>query len=201
MQLSWRMNYEYNRKSERRNYVCGCHSTDDCTPYNARINGRIIDIGNIPFCWCKKKPCVREPHFLCSINNWRQFHFVDLLFIVLGQDWSLMDEMWRVHDEISKFINAYAYVYDKDERFVASETLNTDDEIGILQDDISFIEERPIYEDYEDRIDYNDCYDQDYEDPTYDRYNGSYAQDEMGYSDDEIDEIFDGDPLAYWNID
>ena len=33
---------------------------------------------------------------------------------------------------------------------------------------------------------------------TYERYNGSYAQDEMGYSDDEIDTIFDGDPSAYW---
>lgn len=39
------------------------------------------------------------------------------------------------------------------------------------------------------------------EEPTYERYSGSYAQDEMGYSDDEIDTIFDGDPLAYWNID
>lgn len=39
------------------------------------------------------------------------------------------------------------------------------------------------------------------DEPTYDRYNGSYAQDEMGYSDDDIDTIFDGDPLAYWNID
>ena len=35
----------------------------------------------------------------------------------------------------------------------------------------------------------------------YGRYAGSYAQDEMGYSDDDIDTIFDGDPLAYWNID
>ena len=39
------------------------------------------------------------------------------------------------------------------------------------------------------------------ESPTYERYNGAYAQDEMGYSDDDIDTIFDGDPLAYWNID
>lgn len=39
------------------------------------------------------------------------------------------------------------------------------------------------------------------ETPTYERYNGSYAQDEMGYSDDDIDVIFDGDPSAYWNID
>lgn len=39
------------------------------------------------------------------------------------------------------------------------------------------------------------------EEVTYNRYNGSYAQDEMGYSDDDIDTIFDGDPSAYWNID
>lgn len=37
--------------------------------------------------------------------------------------------------------------------------------------------------------------------PTYNRYSGSYAQDEMDYSDDDIDTIFDGDPDAYWNID
>ena len=40
-----------------------------------------------------------------------------------------------------------------------------------------------------------------YERPTYEKYGGSYAQDEMGYSDDDIDTIFDGDPDAYWNID
>lgn len=40
-----------------------------------------------------------------------------------------------------------------------------------------------------------------YESPTFEHYAGSYAQDEMGYSDDEIDTIFDGDPDAYWNID
>ena len=39
------------------------------------------------------------------------------------------------------------------------------------------------------------------EESTYERYRGSYAQDEMGDSDDDIDTIFDGDPLAYWNID
>lgn len=53
---------------------------------------------------------------------------------------------------------------------------------------------------------YNEEPDEEYdlceEEPdTYDRYNGSYAQDVMGYSDDEIDIVFDGDPDAYWNID
>ena len=36
---------------------------------------------------------------------------------------------------------------------------------------------------------------------TYERYGGSYVQDCMEYSDEEIDTIFDGEPLAYWNID
>ena len=35
----------------------------------------------------------------------------------------------------------------------------------------------------------------------YSEYAGSYAQDVMGYSDEDIDTIFDGDPDAYWNID
>lgn len=53
--------------------------------------------------------------------------------------------------------------------------------------------------DYED---FDDCgYNDDYDSPTYGRYGGSYAQDVMGYSDDDIDTIFDGDPDAYWNID
>lgn len=33
------------------------------------------------------------------------------------------------------------------------------------------------------------------------KYHGSYAQDEAGYSDEDIDTILDGDPSAYWNID
>lgn len=40
-----------------------------------------------------------------------------------------------------------------------------------------------------------------YDRPTYEKYAGTYAQDEMGYSDDDIDTIFDGEPDAYWNID
>ena len=35
----------------------------------------------------------------------------------------------------------------------------------------------------------------------YGEYAGSYAQDVGGYSDDVIDDAFDGDPDAYWNID
>lgn len=34
-----------------------------------------------------------------------------------------------------------------------------------------------------------------------DEYAGTDAHDVEGYSDDDIDTIFDGDPDAYWNID
>ena len=53
----------------------------------------------------------------------------------------------------------------------------------------------------DDYLDNNEDWRIEEEQPTFERYNGSYAQDEMGYSDDDIDTIFDGDPLAYWNID
>ena len=49
-------------------------------------------------------------------------------------------------------------------------------------------EEEPDYDDY-------------YEEETYDNYNGSYAQDVEGWSDQDIDDVLDGDPDAYWNID
>lgn len=35
----------------------------------------------------------------------------------------------------------------------------------------------------------------------YGEFSGSYAQDVMGYSDDIINDAFEGDPDAYWNID
>lgn len=44
-----------------------------------------------------------------------------------------------------------------------------------------------------------------YEDYFYDEnesdYAGTYAHDIEGYSDDDINDAFDGDPEAYWNID
>lgn len=36
---------------------------------------------------------------------------------------------------------------------------------------------------------------------SYGEFEGSYAQDVMGYSDDVINDAFEGDPDNYWNID
>jgi hypothetical protein len=37
----------------------------------------------------------------------------------------------------------------------------------------------------------------DYED----EFAGTYAHDEAGFSDEDIYDVFEGDPDAYWNID
>lgn len=66
--------------------------------------------------------------------------------------------------------------------------------IGIIDGEETIL--NPIPKDYID-----DDSDYEYERPSYGRYAGTYAQDEAGYSDDDIDTIFDGDPDAYWNID
>lgn len=47
---------------------------------------------------------------------------------------------------------------------------------------------------YDDECNYDD-------ERTYENYNGSYAQDVEGWSDQDIDDVLDGDPDAYWNID
>jgi len=46
-----------------------------------------------------------------------------------------------------------------------------------------------------------DDYDHYQERHTYENYNGSYAQDVEGWSDQDIDDAFGGEPDAYWNID
>ena len=54
----------------------------------------------------------------------------------------------------------------------------------------------PIFEESDDYEDENTN-----ESETHGRYAGSYAQDVEGLSDNFIDEVLDGDPDAYWNID
>ena len=79
----------------------------------------------------------------------------------------------------------------------------------------ALFESKRVWHLFRDDCEYYDeyCYDDEeqfdneYDDMVYDntqtyhRYSGSWAQDIEGYSDDDIDTIFDGDPSAYWNID
>lgn len=52
-----------------------------------------------------------------------------------------------------------------------------------------------------DNYDYDYDYDEDDYGTHYGKYAGTYAQDVAGYSDYVIDDAFEGDPDAYWNID
>ena len=58
------------------------------------------------------------------------------------------------------------------------------------------------YEDEEEYYGRNyDRYDDYYEEEHYEEYAGTYVQDVMGWSDEMIEDVLDGDPDAYWNID
>jgi hypothetical protein len=59
---------------------------------------------------------------------------------------------------------------------------------------VIYLDDEELYNDCEDLMGYEETH-------TYSRYAGSYAQYEAGFSDEEIDTIFDGDPDMYWNID
>lgn len=169
-------------------YICRCGCSGCSDPNNG-----------FPFYWCKKKICARRAHFFLPSSEWERFRFADFLFIALGQNSSERESVWLVNAEISQFICDYFQIFESNERSISSTPLNVSEEKGTWDKNSSTY--RDIYDDneYNDDDDYDD-YSHDYEEPTYDRYNGSYAQDEMGYSDDDIDTIFDGDPEAYWNI-
>lgn len=174
-------------------YICRCGCKGGSDPNNS-----------FPFYWCKKKICARRAHFFLPSSEWEKFRFADFLFIALGQNSAERESVWLVNAEISQFICDYTRIFKSSERNISSSPLNELEEKGTWDKDSSTY--RDIYDDDEygneeyDDGDY-DNYSHDYEEPTYDRYNGSYAQDEMGYSDDDIETIFDGDPDAYWNID
>lgn len=174
-------------------YICRCGCFGGSDPNDS-----------FPFYWCKKKICARRAHFFLPSSEWERFCFADFLFIALGQKSSEREPVWLVNAEISQFICDYAQIFKSSERNIGSAPLNESEEKGTWDKDSSTY--REIYDDDEyddekyDDGDYDD-YSHDFEEPTYDRYNGSYAQDEMGYNDDDIDTIFDGDPEAYWNID
>lgn len=66
--------------------------------------------------------------------------------------------------------------------------------ISGYEHDLDGVENTPIDESFE--FEAEDDYG-----TRYGAYAGSYAQDVMGYSDDVIDDVFEGDPENYWNID
>ena len=85
----------------------------------------------------------------------------------------------------------------------------TQEEIRIMLDDnlLDEIEaeenqEEAECEDPEEFDDDTDCYvDDPYQWPEESRYAGTYVHDVVGWSDEMIDDVLEGDTDAYWNID
>lgn len=112
-----------------------------------------------------------------------------------GNKWGIINEQGEEvlpveYDEIWNFFGKNRYstkvVKDGVKKDVYLHTLNPNlPERGITSHVAS-------HDDYSDHDDYGTHYGE---------FAGSYAQDVMGYSDDVINDAFEGDPDAYWNID
>lgn len=108
----------------------------------------------------------------------------------------------RTLSDVLDFDSTYILWCQKEiEDFLLTDTVL--DEIRSVYPDVilNYSEEEILGQSYSSDI---FCPDEDYDEDdssTYQRYNGTWAQDEFGYSDDDIDTIFDGNPEACWNID
>lgn len=90
------------------------------------------------------------------------------------------DKIWNFYDK--KHTTTIAFKNEKIINISLKDLLNTADK-SIYKNDI-----------------YNDEIEEGYG-THYGEYAGTYAQDVAGFSDDVIDDAFDGEPDAYWNID
>ena len=173
--------------NDKYSFCKGCKDSRSCDPQL-----------NVPFYWCDKEPCISPKKLLNPIGKWEYYRFVDLLNILYNNDMSIRDALWDAEAEISQFLNNFVI---NAEETADSCPIIVADEIGEWKEDMSIMSDKCLDDDYDDEFDNDYRYDPNSERATYDKYSGSYAQDEMGYSDDDIDTIFDGDPDAYWNID
>lgn len=78
----------------------------------------------------------------------------------------------------------------------SSDNIYTDYSFDNVKASIEDSSDENLYDEDSSFFDYSDI-----EQHNYVKYAGSYAQDVMRYSDDTIDDVFEGDPDAYWNID
>jgi hypothetical protein len=94
------------------------------------------------------------------------------------------------------------------QRFEVKQKVFFNNDLGIYFENIddSILNEKFGYyldENFRENIseNYSDYSEDYYENETFEDYNGSYAQDHENLSDQFINDVFDGDPDLYWNID
>lgn len=170
-----------------------------CRDYNYCSSDPIF---GIPFYWCNKKPCVRRCHYIVQISQWEKYKFSDFLYILCGCKKTCLTKVWNITSEISDFLNIiFTNRMESHLKSTPRKNVKKSSEIGTLTKNLSVVQDICDWDEDEDEEEISYDYNYDSEECSYGRYSGSYAQDEMEYSDDDIDTIFDGDPDAYWNID
>lgn len=118
-----------------------------------------------------------------------------------------MDDKWGIINKTGKVV--LPVVFDEVWNFYDKRRKNTYVSKGGVGKNITFedllngVYERTTSLEFEDKRDEPMYHkDIDYQERQhYEEYAGTYAQDVMGFSDEQIDDAFDGDPDAYWNID
>ena len=157
----------------------------------------------IPAIGNKKLYTVRNQHFeyaVLSIDGtvvvpYGKYRWIDGfdngLARVIGNKWGLIDENG---DEV---LHAE---YDNIWTFYGKKRVSTKVVKENVAQDVVFSEILGVNR-VQENDNYSDNYYADDYGASYGEYAGSYAQDVEGYSDDVIDDAFDGDPDAYWNID
>lgn len=157
---------------------------------------KMVAPNGLPFHWCKGQACLGVNWSFVEKDKFESFMLHDILYMIKGYDPSCIDEIKEFSYDLARTINNVINGHETSESFgqkIIDENLIPKDE------DIMIYEEEDEDDYMEDEYDSDDS--SDINRHSYGRYRGTYAQDDAGYSDDDIDTIFDGDPSAYWNID
>ncbi len=108
-------------------------------------------------------------------------------------------EYWGIINESGELVlpAEYRYIWN----FYGRNRLSTQVEKKDFYKLVSFYDLNPILPRIEPHHHKVSNYERDGYGTHYGEFAGSYAQDVMGYSDDVINDAFEGDPDLYWNID
>lgn len=97
-----------------------CKSSRNCWSENST--------SGIPFCWCDRNPCFCYGKFMSSPEDWRNYLFIDLLYILLNQELKNRDIVLDIESELAQFLNLFLANPFAD---ILSDTIHPDNEIGI----------------------------------------------------------------------
>ena len=153
------------------------------------ISGEIMDQGSFFVEYEYGEDLADECCSICgsivNVKAWKEVGgFDDSLYVNSGDEHFCV-ALWRAGWGVYKTIETALYIGD-----------------GFVDPHDDFVFEDEWFQQRFDDRDDDEYYDDEYYDERIpSEYEGTYAHDVMGLSDDFIDDVLDGEPDAYWNID